>query len=83
MSDIGLCKYKDALGKPREGFRKYRVFDVAVSDCFFTIIGALMFSKISGISPGISIVGFFAFGIIMHRLFCVNTTFNKAIFGEI
>ena len=31
MSDIGLCKYKDALGKPREGFRKYRVFDVAVS----------------------------------------------------
>ena len=28
--EIDLCKYKDLFGEPREGLRKYRIFDIAI-----------------------------------------------------
>ena len=39
-----LCKYKDILGKPKEGLHKYRFFGVAVVDVILTIIVALIIS---------------------------------------
>jgi len=37
---FGLCKYKDILGKPGEGIHSIRLFNVAIMDVLFTIIGA-------------------------------------------
>ena len=83
ISGLGLCKYRDTLGKPREGMRKYRLFDVAISDCMFTLVGAIIISRLFGISAGVCIVGLFGLAIVAHRLFCVNTAINVAIFGEV
>ena len=37
---LDLCKYKDILGKPNEGLRKIRIFDIAVSDTVIVIFCA-------------------------------------------
>jgi len=33
-----LCKYKNVLGKPKEGIHKYRIFNIAIVDTLVTII---------------------------------------------
>lgn len=32
MKDVGLCKYKNTLGKPGKGVHSYRLFGVALAD---------------------------------------------------
>ena len=39
-----LCKYKDALGKPKTGIHSYRIFNIAIADVIMTIIAALIIS---------------------------------------
>ena len=36
-----LCKYKDALGKPKTGIHSYRIFNIAIADL---IIASLIIS---------------------------------------
>ena len=38
-----LCKYKDVLGKPKQGLHKYRIFNIAIVDVLLTIAGAYLF----------------------------------------
>ena len=33
-----FCKYKDALGKPKEGLHSYRVFNISIIDVLLTIL---------------------------------------------
>jgi hypothetical protein len=77
-----LCKYKDALGKPGQGVHSYRIFNIAVVDVLFTIIGAyiiyLFFPKINYF---IILILLFILGIILHKMFCVKTTIDKYLFG--
>jgi hypothetical protein len=54
------------------------VYDVAIS-LAFAIIG----SWITGYSVIILAILIFVAGIIVHRLFCVNTALNMAIFGKV
>ena len=75
-----LCKYKDILGKPKEGLHKYRFFGVAVVDVILTIIVALIISYFFKVSFWITLIILFVLGIILHRLFCVRTTIDKALF---
>jgi hypothetical protein len=77
-----LCQYANILGEPRKGVHEKRIpiIDIAYNDFVATTIAGIIFYLIFG-----SYWFFFPFilGIILHRLFCVNTTLNKLIFGEI
>ena len=80
MESIGLCKYKDIFGRPKEGGHSYRIFNIAIMDVVFTIVGAIIFSWLFNIAMWKSIVGLFLLGIFFHRLFCVRTTIDKVLF---
>lgn len=78
-----LCKYSDIFGKPGEGLHKYRICNIAIVDLILTV---LLSALISWWSKSSFICVFFVLmfvAIILHRLFCVNTTINKAIFGTV
>jgi hypothetical protein len=79
----GLCKYAHIFGKEGEGPHSYRLFNIAVVDVLLTIIGAAVIAYIAGWNFWITLLATFLTGIFAHRLFCVNTTVNKMIFGEI
>lgn len=78
------CPFKnlsEIFGKPNEGVHSYRFFNLAIVDVIMTIIGAFIIAKIFRINFIITLIILFIIGIILHRLFCVNTTINKFIFG--
>lgn len=74
-------EYKEIFGKENEGVHSYRLFDFAIIDVLFTIIGAFFLSYLFKINYFIILFILFILAILLHRLFCVNTTLNKLIFG--
>jgi hypothetical protein len=76
------CKYSEIFGKVGEGAHSYRLFDIAIVDVIFTIIGAYIIHVL--FLPQYKFVyilaGLFALGIVLHRFFCVRTTIDKALF---
>lgn len=83
---MNLYKYKDALGKPNEGFHALRLCGYAVNDVLGTLVIAILLSDICSCTlQSISkmFVTVFAVAILLHRMFGVNTTLNKQIFGVI
>ena len=78
-----FAKYSDIFGKPNTGFHSFRIFDIAVNDLLGTILisGLLAYS----LNYNFFIILFITLllGIILHRLFCVDTTINKLIFGKV
>jgi Na+/citrate or Na+/malate symporter len=79
---MSLCKYKAILGESGVGIHSYRIFDIAIIDLLLTIIVAYYISD----NPSEFYSNFtllFILGIILHRIFCVNTTINKYIFGVV
>lgn len=80
MEDTGLCKYKNALGEPNKGVHSYRFLGVSIVDVLLTLIGAAIISYFSGYSFLYVAIFLFILGIILHRLFCVRTTVDKALF---
>lgn len=75
-----LCQYKDILGKPNNGVHKYRIFNIAIADVILTIILAIIIAYILNINFFITLIILFLLGILLHRLFCVRTTIDKALF---
>ena len=76
-----LCQYKDLFGKPRDGLRKYRIFDIAILDTAVVIIIGLIFSWVTKVNIWLTLAVLFLSGIVVHRLFCVKTGLDKKIFG--
>jgi hypothetical protein len=83
MSYCPFKKYSEIFGRVNEGVHSYRIFNIAIIDVIFTIIGALVISIIFKINFGLILIFLLLLGIVLHRLFCVNTTINKMIFGII
>lgn len=79
----GLCKYKHVFGVEGQGVHSYRFLNIAVYDVIGTILIAWLISVVFNIHFGYVVVSAFATGIILHRMFCVNTTINKYIFGVV
>lgn len=87
---MSLCKYKDSLGKPKEGIHSYRFLGIAIADFLLTIVLALVVSGLICLvfktrfllTFGISLPSLFLLGIILHRLFCVKTTVDKLLFDD-
>lgn len=77
---LSLCKYKNLFGKPEEGIRKYRIFNIAIMDTAVVIIIAILFSYFTGYNIWITLVVLFISGIIAHRLFCVRSGVDKLLF---
>jgi len=82
-----LCKYKNIFGQVNTGIHSYRLFNIAIIDVLFTILGAYLlyhlqifiFSKYHITFINI-LIFLFILGIILHKIFCVNTTINKLLF---
>ena len=81
MSNVGLCKYKDALGVPGQGVHSYRIFNIAIVDVIMTVIAAYIFSLIFRTSFLYTTIVLFILGIILHKIFCVKTTVDKFLFS--
>ena len=79
---IDLCRYKDIFGRPREGAHSYRIFDIAVVDVTATIVVAFIIARSFGVVFWKSLVVMFLIGIISHRMFCVQTTVDRLVFGD-
>ena len=83
QQSLGLCRYKDIFGRPREGAHAYRIFDIAVVDVAATVIVAFFIARVFGLSFWKSLVGLFIVGIISHRAFCVRSTVDKWVFPNV
>ena len=79
--DISICPYKYIFGKPNEGAHSYRIFNISMVDVICTIIGAYFISKYWNIDIKEITIVLFLLGIIVHRIFCVETTIDKLLFG--
>jgi cell shape-determining protein MreC len=79
---MSLCKYKNIFGAPGTGAHSYRFLNIAIVDVILTIIVALLFSYFFKISTIYSIITLFILGILVHRLFCVETTIDKLLFSN-
>lgn len=81
---MDLIQFKDVFGAPGTGIHSYRVFNIAIVDVLGTFALAALIKKakpnwqFSRIS-----IGLFVSAVIIHRIFGVNTTINKTIFGQV
>ena len=76
-----LCEYKNLFGKVGEGIHSFRIFDIAVVDVLFTVIGAyIIYSLMPSYNFFYILAGLFIIGIVSHRVFCVRTTIDKLLF---
>jgi len=74
---INLKAYKDIFGKPGEGLHSYRIFNIAIVDVIFTIIGAYIISKFFKFDFAIILISLFLLSIIIHQAFGVKTTLTS------
>ena len=81
----GLCKYKDALGKPGEGTHAWRIGGLAGTDLLLTAGAAFLLSRATFKSYGPFISFLIVFIILMviavalHCAFCVDTALNRRL----
>lgn len=80
---ISLCKYRHALGVEGEGYHSVRVFGVAIFDVLATLLLGFFIAYYMRINIYIVWLWLFLLGIILHRLFCVNTRINILLFGKL
>lgn len=74
-----FCNYKNALGIPGQGVH-FHVFGIAIMDVIMTIFGGALLAYLFKLNYLWTIIIFFLLGIALHRLFCVKTTLDKALF---
>ena len=79
-----FCKYKDMLGKPKEGFHKYRIMNISILDVLATILLAktIQYYIVPDKNIWLILILCFILGIILHRIFCVKTTIDRLLFGK-
>jgi hypothetical protein len=75
-----FCKYKNIFGEPGKGTHASRLFGLAVVDVVLTLIAAVIIALYFDAAIWKSIVGCFISGVVAHKLFCVDTALNKALF---
>ena len=83
---FGLCESElkkvldKNLGIVNTGIHSYRIFNIAYMYVIMTIVGSLLLAWLNNWSYIKTIIGMFILGIIVHRIFCVRTTVDKALF---
>lgn len=75
------CRYANFLGRPGEGVHVH-VFGIAAFDVLATILAAYVLHRATGtLSLAAWLAIAFAAGVVAHRIFCVRTTVDRALFG--
>lgn len=82
---MGLCKYSKIFGNVGEGVHSVRLFNIAVFDLLLTVLLAyfINFKFFKNKYFLRVLLATLLSGIIVHRLFCVNSTINSLIFGKV
>lgn len=69
------------FGKVDEGVHSYRVFNIAIVDVLATVVGAYIISYVTNKSFIGILIALFILGVLMHHIFCVQTTVDKLLFN--
>lgn len=77
---MSLCKFKDAFGKPNEGVHKH-VLGIAVFDLVGTILACYLIHRVFHFNFWYVLIIALIASILIHKLFCVQTTLTKAVFS--
>jgi hypothetical protein len=80
--DYSLCPHKNILGTPNEGIHQYRILNIAIADVIGTIVVSYLLAKQLKQDFKLMLIVIFLLGIILHRLFCVETTIDKFLFTK-
>lgn len=75
------CRYRHIFGKEKEGVHSTRLLDVAVYDFIGTVVIGLLLSHLFGWNIWRTLLILFIISLILHKLFCVQTTWTKFVFG--
>jgi len=78
---MNLCQYKNIFGTPNTGAHSYRLFNIAIVDLGFTILASYLIAKYFSMNFVYVFIILMLIGLIMHKLFCVDTTLTKLVFG--
>lgn len=77
-----FCEYKNALGVPGKGIHSYRIFNIAVVDVLLTFVLAYVIKLVGNYESYWYVLLYtFVAGILLHWVFCVDTTVNKVLFA--
>ena len=77
-----ICDFKNIFGKPKEGVHSLRFMNIAIVDFLLTILLSVFIAKKFNINIFAVVLSIFLLGIAIHRIFCVKTTVDSALFGE-
>ena len=78
---MSLCKYKDIFGKVGEGAHSLRFFNIAVVDTVLTFVAAYIINNYLKTNLLVVFIVLIILSIIIHRIFCVETTLTKMFFS--
>jgi len=76
------CKYKDIFGKPGQGVHSLRIFNIAIFDTVLTLLAAFLIGRHYSLSFTGTAFAFFILlmlSVVVHELFCVQTTLTKLL----
>ena len=79
---MNVCQYKIVFGEPGKGVHSYRFFGVAIVDVLATIVGAAILAWAAKWPFWYVLGGLFLLGIILHHIFCVQTTVDRLLFSH-
>jgi hypothetical protein len=77
---MNLCKYNQVLGVPNKGIHSFRILNIAAFDVTATIVASFITSYILKINIFFCLFVWFLSGILLHKIFCVNTVIHNFIF---
>jgi fatty-acid desaturase len=78
-----LCKYRHIFGVEEKGAHSIRILNIAVVDLLATLLVGALISYYFKVNLYLIWLILLVVGILVHRLFCVNSTINKFIFGKV
>ena len=76
------CPFANLFGEPGAGIHSWRILGLAGADVLLTIAAAYFISAKKKKSFGKTLFLLIGLGIILHRMFGVNTALNEFIFQE-
>lgn len=78
-----LCSYRHVFGVEGKGIHSVRIANIALADLLMTLIAGVFITYYFEVNIYLTWGILILSGILFHRLFCVNTTINKLIFGVV
>ena len=79
---MNLCQYRDIFGRPKEGAHSYRLFNIAIVDLLLTILGTILIGYYLQVDYVLLFILMMVLALIMHKIFCVETTLTQITFGK-